>query len=60
MKGLLDNLIGDMRAVEVAGVYMIYASGDGFAQNGDCSVNILWWAENARASELHRAVAHAT
>jgi len=32
---LLDNLIGYMRAVEVAGIYVVHSSGDGFAQNSD-------------------------
>src|SRR5262249_37347622 len=37
MKGLLDDLVGDVRAVEVAGVDVIYASGDGFTQHCDCA-----------------------
>ena len=35
MQGFLDDLVGDVRAVEVAGVNMVDAGSDGLAQDGD-------------------------
>ena len=35
VQGLPDDLVGDVRAVEVAGVDVVDAGSDGFAQNGD-------------------------
>src|SRR5215469_13353207 len=46
MKGLFDNLIGNMRAVIIAGVDMVHASGDRLSQNRNCSVNIPWRSPN--------------
>src|SRR6516162_2128217 len=58
MKGLFDNLIGNMRAVIIAGVDMVHASGDRLLQNRNCSVNIPWRSPDFGAGQLHRAVAH--
>src|SRR5262249_51532820 len=41
------------------GVDMIYASGDDFAQNGNCCLGISWRPEDSGTSELHCAVTHA-
>ena len=59
MQRLADDLVGDMRAVEVAGVDVVDAGRDRLAQDGDRRVAILGRAEHAGAGELHGAVAHA-
>jgi len=57
--GILDDLVGDVRAVEVAGVDVIDVCCDGFAEDGEGGVHVAWWAEDVRAGELHGAIAHA-
>jgi hypothetical protein len=57
MQSLADDLISDMRTIEVAGVNVIDASGDGFAEHGERGFAILGRAKYARARELHSAVA---
>ena len=59
MKRLADDLVDDMRPVEVAGVDVVDAARDGLAQHGDRRVAILRRPEHAGPGELHRAVAHA-
>ena len=59
MERLLDELVGDVGAVEVAGVDVVDAAGDGFAENGERRVRVLGGTEDVRAGELHGAVAHA-
>ena len=63
MKGLFDQLIGDMRAVEVARVDVIHAAGDGLPQNSERSGNIARRSPHNLvaflAGKLHRAIAHA-
>ena len=59
MNGFFDDLVGDVRAVEVAGIDVVDAGFDGFAQNGDGGRAILRRAKDMRAGELHGAVAHA-
>ena len=58
MKRLLDNLIGHMGAVIVAGVDMVDTSRGGLSQNSYRSLNVPWRSPNFRAGKLHRAVAH--
>src|SRR2546429_7124525 len=58
MKRLLDNLIGYMRAVVVAGVDMVYAGGDHRSENSNRGVDVRWRSPNFRAGKLDRAVAH--
>ena len=41
MQSFLDNLVGDVRAVEVGGVDMVHARRDGFAEDGDGGIGIL-------------------
>jgi AcrR family transcriptional regulator len=55
---LLDDLVGDERPVEVTGVDVRDAEGDGLAQHGDRGVAIGGRAEDAGPGQLHRAVAH--
>jgi hypothetical protein len=59
MEGFADDLIDDMRAVEIAGVDMVHACRDCFAENGDRGVAILGRAEDAGPRKLHGAVAEA-
>ncbi len=58
MQGLPDDLVGDVRAVEVGRVDMIHAGRNGLAENGDGSVRVLGRPPHAGAGQLHRAVAH--
>src|SRR5258705_5018584 len=59
MKRPLDKLIGDMRAVVVAGIDVVHTRINGLAQNSDCSVNVTGWSPHLRTSELHCAVPNA-
>jgi hypothetical protein len=63
MERLLDELIGYVWTVKVAGVYVVYAGGNGLAQNSDCTGNIPWWTPNylcaISTGKLHGAEAHA-
>jgi hypothetical protein len=53
-----DDLIGDVRAVEVAGVDVVHAGGHhGLAQDGQRDVTVFRLTEHARARELHGAIA---
>ena len=56
---LLDDLIGDVRAVEVAGVDVVDSGGDGFAQDCLGGVYIAGGSPDVGAGELHGSVAHA-
>ena len=57
MQRFADDLVGDVRTVEIAGVDVIDAGGDGLAQHGQCRVMIPGRAEHAGPGELHGAVA---
>jgi hypothetical protein len=57
MQRLADQGVGHVRAVEVAGVDMVHAGGDGLAQHGERRVAILGRAEHAGPGELHGAIA---
>src|SRR3984957_14783222 len=46
MQRLLNDLIGDMRTVEIAGIYVIHARCDCLAKNRDRTRNIAWRAPN--------------
>jgi len=56
---LADDLVGDVRAVEVACVDVIYPRLDRGAQHGNGFAVVVWWTEDALPRELHRAIAHA-
>src|SRR5271165_6092340 len=49
---------GDVRAVEVGRVDMVYAGRDGLAEEGDGTVRVLGRPPHAGARQLHRAVAY--
>ena len=59
VQGFFDDLVGDVRAVEVAGVDVRDTQLYRLAQYGHGSVAVGRWAEHVRASQLHRAVPHA-
>ncbi|MNT70099.1 hypothetical protein D3C72_2084550 [compost metagenome] len=56
---LADQLVGDVGAVEIAGVDVVDAGGHGLAQDRKRGVAILGRAEYAWAGQLHCAVAQA-
>jgi hypothetical protein len=59
MERPLDQLIGDVRPVVVAGVDVIHAGLDGLSQHGERGIDVARRSEDLRPGELHRAVAHA-
>ena len=59
MERLLNDLIGHMRTVKVAGIDMIHAGRNRLSQNGDRAINIARRSPHLRAGQLHRAIAHA-
>ena len=59
MQRLGDDLIGDVRPIEVAGVDVIDAAFDGLPQDRDRFGSIFRRPEHAGAGKLHGAVAHA-
>src|ERR1700744_4140296 len=56
MQRLANDLVGDVRTVEIAGVDMVDPARHGGAQDGECGGAVLGWPEDARAGKLHRAV----
>lgn len=63
VKRLLDELIGYVRTVKVAGIDMVHSGGDDLAQNSDCTGNIARGTPDSLVAvlpgKLHDAVAHA-
>src|SRR6266404_6867346 len=59
MKRLPDELVGDVRAIIIAGVDVIDPACHGLAQHDKCGAAILRRPEHAGSGELHGAVAHA-
>src|SRR5205085_10946132 len=60
MQRFFDQLIGDMRPIEIAGVDVIDSEPNDLAQDCDGAVVIFWWPEYMWTGELHGAVAHAS
>jgi len=62
MQRLPDELIGDVRAVEIAGIDVVHARCHGLTQDGDCARDIAgrtpYELVAIAARKLHRAVAH--
>ena len=60
MQRLLNDLIGHMRTVEIAGIDMVHARIDSLAKNRDRTGNIAWRAPNhlvaIPSGELHRPI----
>jgi hypothetical protein len=63
MQRLFDDLISDVRTVEIAGVNVVHARGDSLAKNRDRTRNITWRPPHALVAilsgELHGAITHA-
>ena len=60
MQRLFDELIGNMRSVEIARIDVIDSELNNFAQDRQCTVVICWRPEYMRTSQLHGAVPHAS
>jgi hypothetical protein len=60
MQRLFYKLIGYVRPIEVAGVDVIDAEPNNFAQDGERTVVVCGRPEYMRPSELHGAVPHAS
>src|SRR5205823_12228922 len=58
MQCFFDQLICDMRPIEVAGVDVIDSEPNDLAQDCDRVVVIFWWPENMWTGKLHGAVTH--
>ena len=58
VQGLPDDLVSDVRAVEVAGVDMVHARRDGLPEDGDGTIRVLGRPPHAGAGQLHRAIAY--
>ena len=59
MESLLDDLIGHMRSVVVAGIDMVHAGLYGLAKNSNGGIDVPWRSLDAGSGELHRTVSHA-
>src|SRR5579863_8163077 len=59
MESLLDDLIGHMRSVIVAGIDVVHAGLYRFAENSNGGIDVPWWSPDAGSGELHRTVSHA-
>src|SRR5258708_39563551 len=57
MQRLTDQLVGDVRAVVVAGVDVVHTGRDGLTQYGQCGLAIPGRPEYAGAGQLHGTVA---
>ncbi len=57
VKRFADDLVGDVRAIEVAGVDVVDPGGDRFAQDRDRLAPVLRRPEHARPRQLHGAIA---
>src|SRR4029077_13515077 len=59
MESLLDDLIGHMRSVVVAGINVVHAGLYCLAKNSNGSIDVPWRSPDAGPGELHRTVSHA-
>ena len=57
MQRFADNLVGDVRTVEIACVDVIHAARDRLAQYGQCRIIVFGRTEHTGPCELHCAVA---
>src|SRR5689334_17121965 len=58
VKRLLNDLVGHMRTIKVAGIDMIDTGRHRLSQNSNRSVNITRWSPHSRTGKLHSAIAH--
>ena len=59
MQRFADHPVGDVRAIEVAGVDVVDAARDRLPQHGNRAGVVLRWPEHPRSGKLHRTVAEA-
>ena len=59
MERLLDDLIGHMGTIKVAGIDMVDAGRNGLSQHGQRTVHITWRSPHLWACKLHGAIPHA-
>ena len=59
MEGGVDELVRDVRPVELGGVDVVDAQVDRPAEDGDGPVAVAWRAEHTRSGQLHRPEADA-
>ncbi|TCQ07527.1 hypothetical protein C8J40_104424 [Sphingomonas sp. PP-CC-3A-396] len=57
MERFADDLVGDVRPIEVAGIDMVDTAFDRFAQDGECCVAVAWRSEHAGSGKLHGTIA---
>ena len=60
MQRFFDELIGYVRAIEVAGVDVGDTEANDLAQDRECTVVVCWRPEYMRTSQLHGTVPHAS
>ncbi|MNC76633.1 hypothetical protein D3C81_1409580 [compost metagenome] len=58
MQGFTDQLVGDMRSIEIGGINVVHPSFQRCAQHGDRRIGIFWRAEYVWPRQLHGTVAH--
>src|SRR6266404_5177667 len=58
MQRPLNNLVGDVWTIEVAGINVVHSRRDCLSQDLDGSFDIAWRSPNLWTSELHGAIAH--
>ena len=58
MKCLANELVGDVRAIVIAGVDVVDSPRDGLAKHGEGRLAILGRAKHPRSGELHGTIAH--
>jgi hypothetical protein len=59
MQRLLDDPICYVRAIEIAGIDVVHAGVDGFAQHPDGLFGVARRSPHLRTGQLHGAIAHA-
>src|SRR5215471_14586332 len=59
MERLLDNLIRDMRTIEIARVDVVHSGFDSFPQNPHGTLRIARWSPNLGTRQLHRTISYA-
>src|SRR5262249_51041489 len=58
IKRLLDNLIRDMRTIEIARIDVVHSGFDSCPQNTDGTIRIAGWSPNLGTRQLHRTISH--
>jgi hypothetical protein len=58
VQGLPDDPVGNVRAIEVCGVDMIYAGCNSFAEKSDGAIGIFGRPPDTGTGQFHRTVAY--